>query len=92
MRVRVSNAYGNGKLAIGAAYVGIRDKGVSIVPGTERQFMLRGLRGQGVFVDPKSKLVMVHTAAGGVGDTGIGERLSLWFGVVDSLAPRKKTR
>ena len=39
-------------------------------PGQERQFALRGLRGQGVFVDPKSKLVMVHTAAGDVGNPG----------------------
>src|SRR3970040_761294 len=36
LRVRVSKAYGNGQLAIGAAYVGIRDKGPAIVPGSER--------------------------------------------------------
>ncbi len=36
MRVRVSNAYGNGKLEIGAAYVAIRDKGPAIVPGSQR--------------------------------------------------------
>ena len=58
-----------------------------IIPsGKERQFMLRGLRGQGVFVDPKSKLVMVHTAAGDVGEAGMGERIALWSGVVKSLA------
>jgi CubicO group peptidase (beta-lactamase class C family) len=57
-----------------------------ILPGKERQFMLRGLRGQGVFVDPKSKVVMVHTAAGNVGDSGMGERIALWSGVVKSLA------
>jgi CubicO group peptidase (beta-lactamase class C family) len=56
-----------------------------ILPGKERQFMLRGLRGQGVFVDPKSKIVMVHTAAGNVGDSGMGERIALWSGVVKSL-------
>jgi CubicO group peptidase (beta-lactamase class C family) len=55
-----------------------------IVPGPERQFVLRGLRGQGVFVDPKSKLVMVHTAARNVGDPG-SELLALWFGVVKNL-------
>jgi len=61
-----------------------------IIPsGKKRQFMLRGLRGQSVFVDPKSKLVMVHTAAGDVGDQGMGERIALWSGVVKSLA---KTR
>ena len=42
LRVRVSNAYGNGKLAIGAASVGIRDKGPSIVPGSERQLTFGG--------------------------------------------------
>ena len=54
-------------------------------PGQERQFALRGLRGQGVFVDPKSKLVMVHTAAGDVGNPSLMTMLELWFGVVDSL-------
>jgi hypothetical protein len=33
LRVRVSNAYGHGTLEIGAAAVGIRDKGPAIVPG-----------------------------------------------------------
>ena len=55
-----------------------------IVPGPERQFVLRGLRGQAVFVDPQAKLVMVHTAARDVGDPG-RELLALWFGVVKSL-------
>jgi CubicO group peptidase (beta-lactamase class C family) len=55
-----------------------------IVPGPERQFVLRGLRGQCVFVDPKSKLVLVHTAARNVGDPG-SELLALWFAVVKSL-------
>jgi hypothetical protein len=45
------------------------------LPGKEREFMLRGLRGQGVFVAPKSKVVMVHTAAGDVSDQGFGERI-----------------
>jgi CubicO group peptidase (beta-lactamase class C family) len=57
-----------------------------ILPGKERQFMLRGLRGQGVLVDPKSKFVMVHTAARDVGDSGLGELIALWFGIVDSPA------
>jgi hypothetical protein len=42
LRVRVSNAYGNGKLAIGAAYVGIRDKGPAIVPGSARALTFGG--------------------------------------------------
>ena len=56
-----------------------------ILPGKERQFVLRGLRGQNVFVDPKSKLVLVHTAAGSVGEQGMGERLALWSHVVERL-------
>ena len=42
IRVRVSNAYGHGKLVIGAAYVGLRDKGPAIVPGSERQLTFNG--------------------------------------------------
>jgi CubicO group peptidase (beta-lactamase class C family) len=57
-----------------------------ILPGKERQFVLRGLRGQSVFVDPKSKLVMVHTAARDVGDLGIGELMALWSAVVKRRA------
>lgn len=56
-----------------------------IVPGAERQFMLRGLRGQAVLVDANSKVVMVHTAAGAIGGPGIGEMIALWSGVVKSL-------
>jgi CubicO group peptidase (beta-lactamase class C family) len=56
-----------------------------IVPGAERQFMLRGLRGQCVIVDAKSKIVMVHTAAGGIGGSGTGETLALWSAVVDTM-------
>jgi lysophospholipase L1-like esterase len=42
VRVRVSNAYGHSKLVIGAAYVGIRDKGPAIVPGSERKLTFNG--------------------------------------------------
>lgn len=42
LRVRVSNAYGTGKLNIGAAYVGIRDKGSAIVPGSARKLTFCG--------------------------------------------------
>ena len=55
-----------------------------ILPGADRQFVLRGLRGQAIFVNPKSKIVMVHTAAGGVGP-GSGELMALWSGVVTTL-------
>jgi len=42
LSVRVSNAYGSGKLVIGAAYVGIRDKGPAIVPGSARKLTFSG--------------------------------------------------
>ena len=42
LRVRVSNAHGGGNLVIGAAYIGIRDKGPAIVPGSERKFTFGG--------------------------------------------------
>src|SRR5438874_9289108 len=56
-----------------------------ILPGKERQFMLWGLRMQFIFVEPKSKLVMVHTAAGDIGPIP-AEVLALWSGVVKELA------
>lgn len=57
-----------------------------IVPAPQRQFMLRGLRGQAVVVDPQSKVVLVHTAAGGVGVAPtLGDILVLWDGVWKTL-------
>jgi len=49
-----------------------------LLGGTDRQFMLRGLRGQAIFVAPKSGLVMVRTAAGNLSESSTGELLSLW--------------
>ena len=42
VRVRVSNAYGTGKLLIGAAAIGIREQGPAIVPGSERRLTFGG--------------------------------------------------
>ena len=47
--------------------------------------MLWGLRMQFIFVEPKSKLVMVHTAAGDNGPIP-SELLALWSSVVKDLA------
>ena len=44
VRVRVSNAYGLGKLQIGAAYIAIRAKGPAVVPGSEREITFSGSR------------------------------------------------
>jgi len=42
LRVRISNAYGQEKLEVGAAYIGIRDKGPNVVPGSERALTFSG--------------------------------------------------
>ena len=52
-----------------------------ILRGLRRQFVLRGVRGQALFVDPAARIVMVHTAAGEIG-TPVGELLALWRSVV----------
>ena len=55
-----------------------------ILPGGRRQFALRGVRGQFVFVDAAARVVLVHTAAGEIG-TPAGELLALWAGVCEAL-------
>src|SRR6266705_1602695 len=42
LRVRISNAYGNRPLAIGAARIALRDKGPGIVPGSDRKLTFGG--------------------------------------------------
>jgi CubicO group peptidase (beta-lactamase class C family) len=56
-----------------------------VLGGKEREFVLRGLRSQFVFVNPRLKLVLVHTAAGNVG-AGMGEIFALWFAVTKRFA------
>jgi CubicO group peptidase (beta-lactamase class C family) len=58
-----------------------------LLPGIERQFLMWGMRMQFVFVEPKSKLVLVHTAADDVGPIP-DELLALWNGVTTSLGDR----
>ena len=45
LRVRISNAYGNRPLPIGAARVARRDEGPAIVPGSDRQLTFGGQDG-----------------------------------------------
>jgi lysophospholipase L1-like esterase len=45
LRVRISNAYGNRPLAIGAARVALRDKGPAAVPGSDRKLTFGGSDG-----------------------------------------------
>src|SRR5206468_11688045 len=45
LRVRISNAYGNRPLAIGAARIALRDKGPAIVAGSDRKLSFGGSDG-----------------------------------------------
>ena len=58
-----------------------------IFAGERRMFALLGVRGQAIFVDPVSGLVMVHTAVRKrpTGDPGEREAVALWRGLVRDL-------
>jgi CubicO group peptidase (beta-lactamase class C family) len=58
-----------------------------ILPGARRMFMFWGARGQRIFVDPQSRLVMVNTAVHKLPfDLGmIEEGDALWSGLVRQL-------
>jgi CubicO group peptidase (beta-lactamase class C family) len=58
-----------------------------LLPGAQRRFALIGIRGQLIFVDPASKLVMVHTAVRkNPSDLGANaEAVTLWLHVVAQL-------
>jgi CubicO group peptidase (beta-lactamase class C family) len=60
---------------------------VWLFPGEARRFALLGIRGQIIFVDPASKLVMVHTAVRKKpSDPGSNaETVTLWLQVVAQL-------
>ena len=55
-----------------------------IMPGDRRMFALLGVRGQSIYVDPTSRLVMVHTAVRRQpgNDPGNIEAGALWRGLV----------
>ena len=55
-----------------------------ILPGPRRMFMLWGARGQRIFVDPQSRLVMVNTAVHKLGfdPDPVAEANALWAGLV----------
>lgn len=61
---------------------------VWLMPGSHRRFVLLGIYGQAIYVDPQLKLVMVHTAvgkdaAGNASGSDLGaERDALFRGVV----------
>jgi len=62
---------------------------VWLLPGQARRFVLLGIHGQAIYVDPQSRLTMVHLAVGqdAAGDASgahLGaEREALWRGVVE---------
>jgi CubicO group peptidase (beta-lactamase class C family) len=58
-----------------------------LFPGEQRRFALLGIRGQMIFVDPASKLVMVHTAVRKKPSDpdSYAEIITLWFNVVAQL-------
>ena len=60
---------------------------VWLLPGERRQFAFLGVRGQSIFVDPQSRLVMVQTAVRKrpSGDPSARETARLWQGVVETL-------
>jgi CubicO group peptidase (beta-lactamase class C family) len=59
---------------------------VWILPGERRMFALLGVRGQAIYVDPTSRLVMVHTAVRKqFRDPGVAEASALWRSIVREL-------
>jgi len=59
---------------------------VWIFPGERRMFAFLGVRGQAIFVDPASRLVMVHTAVRKQAvDPGGREAVALWRSIVREL-------
>ena len=58
-----------------------------ILPGERRMFMFWGVRGQRIYVDPRSKLVMVNTSVHpkSVDGTALQEMHTLWLALVREL-------
>jgi len=58
-----------------------------ILPGERRTFVLRGGNGQRIYVDPRSKLVMVNTAVSkpGLDLFSLQEMGALWTALVRQL-------
>ena len=61
-----------------------------IFPGERRMFALIGVHGQAIYVDPASRLVMVHTAVRERADDPNEETIALWLRVVDVLGTGRK--
>jgi CubicO group peptidase (beta-lactamase class C family) len=59
-----------------------------IFPGGRRMFALVGVHGQAIYVDPASRLVMVHTAVRERADDPNEETIALWRQVVGIVGAR----
>lgn len=59
-----------------------------IFPGERRMFALLGVYGQTIFVDPTSRLVMVHTAVRKQPTASNAEAIALWHALVAQLGDR----
>jgi CubicO group peptidase (beta-lactamase class C family) len=58
-----------------------------LLPGPGRQFAAMGLHGQAIFVDPATKLVLVHTAVWDVPVPDLAELLAIWQALVGMSVP-----
>jgi CubicO group peptidase (beta-lactamase class C family) len=58
--------------------------------GERRMFALLGVHGQAIYVDPTSRLVLVHTAVRKQATDPNKETLALWRGIVDGLGGEPK--
>jgi CubicO group peptidase (beta-lactamase class C family) len=56
-----------------------------IFAGERRAFALLGVHGQAIYVDPSTRLAMVHTAVRERAADPNEETIALWRGVVDAL-------
>ena len=61
-----------------------------ILPSGERRFQANGFRGQVIFVDAKSKVVVVHTGVRDGRDPGYLEQTSLMNSIADQLSVKTK--
>ena len=59
-----------------------------VLPGDRRMFAALGAHGQAIFVDPASRLVMVHTGVTKEPADPLGEARALWRGVTETLGAR----
>lgn len=62
-----------------------------LVPARRRMFAALGIHGQAIFVDPFSKLVLVHTAARlkPSGDPAARELTALWYALVEQYGGKR---